>query len=127
MIVCLPHEANFLYFYTMKTLILHRLCLIALFAALLPVAARASVPGDLQSAFTEVVVLDSVPSRKPAAKPENKKPSDKPEIKEVPKSKRQIRPQAVGEKIRVKPPVKVKPNIIKKPAIRIKKALGKIG
>lgn len=121
MIVCLPYEANFLYFCTMKTLILRRLFLIALFAAVFPVATRASVSAGPQYAVSEVAVLDSVPSRKPAEKPGDKKPGDKPEIKEVPKSKRQIRPQAVGERIKIKPPVKVKPNIIKKPVVHIKR------
>ena len=127
MIVCLPHEANFLYFCKMKTILLHRLFLIALFAALVPLSALAGSSGSTHFKLSEAVfALDSVPSKKPDAKPENK-PSDKPEIKEVPKSRRQIKPSAVGEKIRVKPPVHVKPNIIKKPVGNIKRALGKLG
>lgn len=127
MIVCLPHEANFLYFCKMKITLLHRLFLIALFAALMPFAALAGNSNNARFKLSDpVFAIDSVPSKKPDNKPENK-PSDKPEIKEVPKSRRQIKPSAVGEKIRVKPPVRVKPNIIRKPAGNIKRALGKLG
>ena len=109
----------------MKTNLVCRLFMIALFAALLPLATMAGNSGYARFRFSDpVFTLDSVP-KKPAAKPENK-PTDKPEIKEVPKSRRQIKPAAVGERIKIKPPVRVKPNI-KKPIGNIKRALGKIG
>lgn len=124
MIVCLPHEANFLYFCKMKSNLVYRLFLIALFAALLPLAAMAGKGSAHLRSYDTEFTLDSVP-KKPAAKPE-KKPSDKPEIKEVPKARRQIKPAAVGDRIKINPPVRVKPNI-KKPVGNIKRGLGKLG
>ena len=98
--------------------------MIALFAALLPLAATAGNHSASLKSYDTEFALDSVP-KKPAAKPE-KKPSEKPEIKEVPKSRRQIKPAAVGDRIKIKPPVRVKPNI-KKPVGNIKRGLGKLG
>ncbi|MEO8793932.1 MAG: hypothetical protein ABI390_00625 [Daejeonella sp.] len=46
----------------------------------------------------------------------------KPEIKQVPKSRRQVKPIAVGAKIKIKTPVKIKP-IIKRPIGLIRKTL----
>ncbi|HXI01351.1 MAG TPA: hypothetical protein VNI52_13870 [Sphingobacteriaceae bacterium] len=102
----------------MKALLYRRfviVCLIALF----PFAVKANNRPRLSNA---VFATDSIPPNKqPAAKP-----SDKPEIKEVPKSKRQLKPSRVDEKIRIKPPIKIKPDIIKRPIGQIKGILKKI-
>lgn len=123
MIVCLPHEANFLYFCNrMKALLLYRLFLAACFAVLLPYAAAGKQHMLQPVASYPVILSDSIPPGKPASRPD-KKPSDKPEIKEVPKSRRQIKPAAVGEKIRIKPPVRIKPDMIKKPGKHIRRII----
>ena len=126
MIVCLPYEANFLYFCRMKTSMIYRLFLIGLFAVSLSVTAKASHPIAKRGISDIVFTLDTVPSKKPAADTRKEPEKKKPEIKEVPKSRRQIKPKAVGERIKGKPPVRVKPKIIKKPVKNIKRAIGRI-
>lgn len=108
----------------MKAL-LHRLFLGACFAAMLPYEAVAGNGYISRYVLSDpIAAQDSVPSNKPAAKPESK-PSDKPEIKEVPKSRRQLKPSVVDDKIRIKPPIRVKP-VIKDAGGYIKRTLGKI-
>lgn len=103
----------------MRALPFYRFLFIISLILLLPFTA-AQAADDLPIP-SPVAVTDSVPARKPAAKPEE---ANQPDIKEVPKSKKQAKPLPVGEniKIKVKPPVRIKP-MIKRPGI-IKKTLG---
>ena len=71
--------------------------------------------------------MDSEIQKQPGKKDEKKQKgkkgdTQKPEIKEVPKSKRQLKPAAVKTKIKV-PVKRVKP-VIKKPVRLIRKNLG---
>lgn len=62
--------------------------------------------------------------RKEPVKQGKTKEGEKPEIKEVPKSKRQLKPAAVKTLIKIKTPIKrIKP-IIKRPLGLIKRTLG---
>ena len=72
------------------------------------------------TAIWEIALVDSVPvSKKPGDKGDKKKDNKQPEVKEVPKSRRQIKPSVV------KPGVKVKPVRIPKPKV-IKRTIGSL-
>ena len=72
-----------------------------------------------------VLTMSDSTSRKQPGKPDDKKEDVKrPDIKEVPKSKRHLKPAAVKARIKIKTPVKIRPNI-KRPMGLIRKALGR--
>lgn len=62
------------------------------------------------------VLLDTIPHTKP---PEKKPEENRPNIKEVPKSRRQLKPRGVIDRIKVKPVRIPRPRIIKHPILRL--------
>ena len=95
-------------------------------AILLPVAASAKITVSTISDLPELrmMAITDTTSKKQKVKPDDKKEDGKKaEVKEVPKSKRQIKPVAVGTRIKIKTPVKLRP-IIKRPVGLIRKNLG---
>lgn len=79
---------------------------------------------SINSLKVEVSVLqDTIPSKKPAEKkPEENRPDIKPDIKEVPKSRRQLKPGVVTDRIKVRPVKIPRPKIIKRtigPVLRL--------
>lgn len=105
------------------------LCRFLFFACLvilLPAAATAKQWANTISDLPDLRMMASTDStsKKQRGNPDDKKEDvKKTEIKEVPKSKRQLKPVAVGTKIKIKIPVKIRP-IIKRPAGLIRKTLG---
>lgn len=92
--------------------------------------ASAKIPFNIHRfspASPDDISIDSVNKKQPGKKDEKKQKDQKgdlkkPEIKEVPKSKRQLKPAAVKTKIKI-PVKRVKP-VIKRPVRLIRKNLG---
>ena len=99
------------------------------FILLAPQAQAGLVAGTKFLPLPEVNAMpDSAGQKKPVVQDEKadkkKKADQKPDIKEVPKSKRQLKPAAVKTKVKIKTPVKKIKPVIKKPVKLVRKTLG---
>ena len=106
---------------------LYRFLLFTILTITIPVIVSANQSGECISDRSDITVLnltDSTSKKQPVKPDDKKEEVKKPDIKEVPKSKRQIKPIAVGARIKIKTPVKIRPNI-KRPLGLIRKSLGR--
>ncbi len=105
-----------------------RILFISFWSLLLPFLASAKNSKIELKKYASLTTFTPIDSTQKKPKDVEKKREDKkedpkkPEIKEVPKSRRQVKPVAVGAKIKIKTPVKIKP-IIKRPIGLIRKTL----